>query len=344
MKKGVSIIICCYNSSELLEQSLLHICNMKVPSDIDWEVVVVDNNSVDNTSEAAGKYLKEYKCPVPYKILYQPVPGLSSARKMGFDKSEYEYLIFCDDDNWLSNNYLEISFREMEANNKIGALGGESEAISDVEFPVWFKEYERNYSVGKQAEKGGEITWNQNGLWGAGMVLRKSALNELFSKGYKSLLSDRKGNELSSGGDIELCYALRLAGWEIWYEPKLRLKHFITKEKLNWNYLRKLNRGFGAQKVDFDAYLKVFDPEPVTFKENLNQKWQYQSISLLKKIRGYGIKKLLKFKDSCEGDSEILRIEKSIGRLNELLKIRGQYANRLKSVKHANWRKIFFTP
>jgi len=155
------------------------------------------------------------------------------------------------------------------------------------------------------------------------------------------MLSDRKGNQLSSGGDIELCFALRLAGWEIWYDPQLKLRHYIGRNKLSWEYLRKLSRGFGAQKVDFDAYLKVFDPEPTSFNQSLKQKWHYQSIKLLKKLRGYGIKKLLTFRNTCEGDSEILRIEKSIGRLNELLKIRSKYTRRMKSVRNASWRKIF---
>lgn len=317
---------------------------MKVSPEIKWEVILVDNNSKDDTAVIAEKLLKEFNCPVPYRILFQPVPGLSSARKMGFDNSSYEYLIFCDDDNWLDENYAELSFKIMEGNQRIGALGGENVAVTDGKFPEWFIEFEKSYSVGSQAEKPGDITWKEGGLWGAGLVVRKSALMELFSKGYRSMLSDRKGNELTSGGDIELCFALRLAGWLIWYEPELKLTHFISNEKLNWNYLRKLNRGFGAQKVDFDAYLKAFDPEPTSFNQSLKRKWHYQSIMLLKKLRGYGLKKLIKFRNLCEGDSEILRIEKSIGRLYELLRIRNQYSMRIQSVKNASWRKIFLNP
>jgi len=336
MNNGVSIIICCYNSSKLLPETIKYICSQKISENIKWEVIVIDNNSFDNTSRIAEKLLNEYKCPAIYKIFSQPDQGLSFARKMGLDNSQYEYILFCDDDNWLDERYIETGFLLLESNKDIGALGGHSEAVIEGDFPEWFLNNKQNYSIGKQSAESGDITWSEGVLWGAGMFVRTSALRELYSDGFKSLLTDRKGNELSSGGDSELCYALRLAGWKIWYDERLLLKHFITKERLNWNYLRKLNRGFGAQKVDFDPYLKI-DEKPTGFK----QKWQYQVIKLIGKLRGYGLKKLLKFNKTIEGDAEILRIEKSLGRLRELFKIRGEYNKRIISVRNAKWRKVF---
>ncbi len=339
MNIGVSIIICCYNSSKLLPQTLKHICNQKISENIKWEVLIIDNNSIDNTSIIAEKLLNEYKCPTFYKIFSQPVQGLSSARKMGLDNSQYEYILFCDDDNWLDESYIETGFRVLEGDKDIGALGGQSVAVIKGDCPEWFLNNKQNYSIGKQAVESGDITWSTGVLWGAGMFVRTSALRDLYSDGFKSLLTDRKGDELSSGGDSELCYALRLAGWKIWYDENLILKHFLTNERLDWSYLRRLNRGFGAQKVDFDPYLKVFDSEPINFK----QKWHYQAIKLIGKLRGYGLKKLLRFNKTLEGDPEILRIEKSLGRLRELFKIRGEYNKRINSIRNAKWRKVFFS-
>lgn len=341
MNKGVSIVICCYNSAKILPETLKYVCNLNVSEEILWEVIIIDNASDDNTSEAAKSLLNEYKCPVPFKIIYQPVQGLSSARKMGLENSKYEYILFCDDDNWLNENYLETGFSLMESNSEIGVLGGYSEAVTETKIPEWFYEFRQNYSIGNQSEITGDITWITGVLWGAGMIVRKQALKELFSKGFKSLLTDRKKNQLSSGGDSEFCYALRLAGWKIWYDPKLKLKHYISQERLAWKYLRKLNRGFGAQKVDFDPYLKVFEEGLNDNKNSKKQNWQTEALMLIKKLRGYGFRKLIKFNSSPEGDSDILRIEKSLGRLQKLLKIRGKYDERIKLVKNASWRKVF---
>jgi len=337
MNKGVSIVICCYNSSKLLPETIRHISLLKIPAGISCEIIVVDNNSNDNTSETAEELLKKYiSGNVTYKILIQPVQGLSAARKMGFENSAYEYIIFCDDDNWLNTDYLEILINTMRKSEKIGAVGGESTAVSDELFPKWFQEFSQSYSAGKQSESDGVIAGIQSALWGAGMAVRRSALSELYSKGFRSILSDRKKNVLSSGGDIELCYALRLAGWEIWYESSLKIRHFIPGHRLKWEYLRKLSRGFGAQKVNLDPYLIATD----SGSDKTGQKWQYQVYRLMNKLRGYGFKKLLKFKNYPEGDSDILRIEKTLGRLTELLKIRGKYDERIKSVREAAWRAI----
>ena len=54
---------------------------------------------------------------------------------MGIDNAKYEYIIFCDDDNWLNPDYVEISFKKMEQHELAGAMGGDSEAVSDVNIP-----------------------------------------------------------------------------------------------------------------------------------------------------------------------------------------------------------------
>ncbi len=337
MNKGVSIVICCYNSSKLLPETIRHISLLKIPAGISCEIIVVDNNSNDNTSETAEELLKKYISGiVNYKILFQPVQGLSAARKMGFENSAYEYILFCDDDNWLNDDYIEILINTMKKNEKIGAVGGESTAVSDELFPMWFQEFSQSYSAGKQFKSDGVIAGIQSALWGAGMAVRRSALSELYSKGFRSILSDRKKNVLSSGGDIELCYALKLAGWEIWYESSLKIRHFIPGHRLKWEYLRKLSRGFGAQKVNLDPYLIASD----CGSDKTGQKWQNQVFRLMNKLRGYGFKKLSKFSNYPEGDPDILRIEKTLGRLTELMKIRGKYDERIKSVREAAWREI----
>ncbi|MGE9296159.1 MAG: hypothetical protein ACQKBV_07740, partial [Puniceicoccales bacterium] len=56
------------------------------------------------------------------------------------------------------------------------------------------------------------------------------------------------------GGDFELCYALILSGWKLWYDPRLHIRHFMPSARLTWENLEKLNYGFGQQSVVFDAY------------------------------------------------------------------------------------------
>ncbi len=324
MTKGVSIVICCYNSAKLLPETLGNLLSLSVPQEIPYELLIIDNNSSDNTAEIAGKFFRDHSAIMSFRILNQPVQGLSYARKAGIENAKYDYIIFCDDDNHLNPDYVEISFKKMEENKKAGAMGGVSEAISNVPFPEWFEKFQRNYSAGKQSEIPGDITSDLNGLWGAGMVVRKSAIEELYKKGYNSILTDRTKRTLSSGGDIELCYALRLAGWKIFYEPSLKLRHFIPASRLSWNYLRKLNRGFGAQKVGLDPYVMAFGSASENLNAGRSDTWLSQAFRLFKKIRKHGIRKLMNINNSEEGDPKILSMEKTLGRLKEILKIRGE--------------------
>src|ERR687886_61147 len=88
-----------------------------------------------------------------------------------------------------------------------------------------------------------------------GLIVRTSAWHQLIEAGFKPLLIDRTGAQLTTGGDVELCYALRLAGWCLWYEPSLHLQHFMPAGRMRWQYLRALFRSNGAASIRYIPYL-----------------------------------------------------------------------------------------
>ncbi|MEL7006117.1 MAG: hypothetical protein AAFN93_25830 [Bacteroidota bacterium] len=95
-------------------------------------------------------------------------------------------------------------------------------------------------------------------LWGAGMALRRSVFLEILNLGVKSILTDRSGKDLSSGGDTEICYWLRLAGYRLWYDEHLVFGHLIRKERLTLTYLEKLKNGLKESSLTILAYRTVF--------------------------------------------------------------------------------------
>ncbi|MBK8983922.1 MAG: glycosyltransferase [Ignavibacteria bacterium] len=244
MKKGFSIIVCCYNSSELLRETIRSLCSLIYLKDFSAEIIIIDNASTDNTADIASGLLKEFESPFEFRIEYESKQGLSFARKKGIEVSGYDYILFCDDDNRLDENYLINSFRLMEGKNEIGALGGVSEPVSDIIFPDWFEDFKQSYSAGRQSESNGEIISELHSLWGAGLVLRRTAIEGLYNNGFHSLLSDRTGSSLTSGGDTELCYALRLAGWKIWFDDSLKLKHFLPGKKTYLELFKRAQQRF----------------------------------------------------------------------------------------------------
>jgi len=203
MKPGLSAVVCCYNSEHRLPETLGHLLNQKAAG-FAWEIIVVDNASLDSTSAVAENILAEKLSSEKYKVVQESEPGLSSARKKGYQTAQYDYVLFCDDDNWLAENYFQLAFEILEQNPRIGILGGKGEAVFEKTKPYWFDTYQINFAVGEQADSVSPLSFIETS-YGAGFIVRKKIFELLDTIQFESLLSDRKGNQLMSGGDTELC-------------------------------------------------------------------------------------------------------------------------------------------
>jgi glycosyltransferase involved in cell wall biosynthesis len=266
--KGVSVIVCCYNSSRRLQKTLQHL-SVQLLQNIPWEILIVDNGSTDKTADVAIDIWDDCgkNCSAAFKMIKEPVPGLSNARQAGIAKAQYEYIVFCDDDNWLDARYIQTVYDILISDTSIGVLGGRCEAVSDCPLPSWFKENEQFYAVGPQAERTGDVQ-RRNFVYGAGMAFRKAEYLSFKEAGFQHLLSDRTGENLISGGDVEICYMYRLAGYKIWYDERLFFLHYMPKGRLEKDYLEKLILGAkaGVQLLQvYDPYLKGQKP-PTLFR------------------------------------------------------------------------------
>ncbi len=255
MNKGISIIVCCYNSEARIAQTLIYLAKQNIKG-LFVEIILVDNNSKDETVQIAEKKWLELGAPFPLRVLSEPKQGLSNARFSGALASNYEILVFCDDDNWLSENYLQIGDFVMNKDVKIGALGGFGEAEAEIVLPDWFEEYKGGYAIGDSKTPTGKLNEN-NYLTGAGMILRRSLFLKAFDN-LPSLLLDRVGNQLSSGGDTEICLRFKLMGFELFYTKELVFKHFIPSERLSESYRNSLFEGFKQHKEVVEFYHKLY--------------------------------------------------------------------------------------
>lgn len=274
MKIGVSVIICCYNSAARLPETLKYISLQQ--SNIPWELIVVNNNSTDATSQIAINEWERIGVTIPFKVVDELTPGLAAARNKGITTSQYEYLIYCDDDNWLSPNYVKDVYELFEKDSSIGIVGGNGSPIIDVEPPFWFEKFIHGYAAYPQSDKSQFVS----GVYGAGMAIRKQCFNAIRERKSESLLIGRKGNKLSAGEDSELCYQVGIVGYKIWYDQRLTFKHFIPKGRLEWEYLKKLHVGFSKSSIVLDLYKKVIKGEKVSHFFWIKQAFYFLGIYL----------------------------------------------------------------
>jgi glycosyltransferase involved in cell wall biosynthesis len=284
MNKGISIVICTYNGSQLLPETLRHIAQQQVPSRIAWEVIIVDNASTDNSAKVAANFWATLDCTAPLTVVHQPIPGLNYAREMGFETASFDYILMCDDDNWLESDYLTTALDIMEKNPTIGMLGGNGKLAYETTPPDWAIKYPIHAS-GPQVPRNGNAVLHA--VYGAGSVMRKSAYERIREAGFKFLLTDRLGSQLSSGGDFELCHGLAMAGYQIRYDERLVFTHFITSNRVTWSYyVHYLNQDALSFTVlePYGIYLKTKSQSLLVFWTVLLKNFLFFTISFLRTL------------------------------------------------------------
>jgi glycosyltransferase involved in cell wall biosynthesis len=331
---GVSVVICCHNGAERLPATLEHLRSQVVPDHIQWEVLVIDNASTDATAEVAQRCWPE-SAPVPLRVIHEARLGLSNARERGFCEAAHPIVSFVDDDNWVCFDWVTRVSTLMSEHPEVGACVGIVEAIFEIPPPSWSTQHSL-CSRWPSPEYTKDVTETLGVLMGAGLSVRVAAYRDLLTKGFRHLAIDRHGASLSSGGDYEICLALRLGGWRLWVEPRICVQHFIPRSRLQWEYWRALVRGVASSSVALDPYWYALDARNNRVARFVKRKWAWQTAIVLKNLLQNVLlrprKALHRRSDELEGDLDILRIEGYIGRLFGLLSQRNVYSSNIRRV------------
>lgn len=267
LSNGVSVIVCCYNSSARLPQTLRHLAMQELPESLNMEVLLVDNASTDQTAAVARQLWAEYSPRFPLRVVDQPTPGQNHARRKGTEEALYELIIFCDDDNWLNNQYVQSAVNTMHTDERIGAAGGQNVPVTDApSYPDWFAEYSDKYALGVPAATSGDISF-RGFVLGAGMVTRRSLFLDMYDHRYPTLLKGRNGTDLSTGDDFEYCKRLLLRGYSLYYDERMILKHYIPAERLTIPYRERLMAGI----LEAGKVINVYDDAIKIFRRNRNK-------------------------------------------------------------------------
>ncbi|MCU0417182.1 MAG: glycosyltransferase [Cytophagaceae bacterium] len=243
MKSGVSVIICCYNSEDRILDTLKYLECQVLNENIGMEVIVVDNNCTDHTVYLVEEFRKNATKAI--RVVKESTPGLSYARNRGVKESTFNYLIFCDDDNWLNPYYVFNAYVYLNMGYSI--VGGEGKATFSITPPDWFKNNEKAYACGKQQ--------SNKPVYGAGLCIKKTFIEQLQQMGWSNVISDRVKDKLISGGDTELCYMALLLKHKIFVpENGLEFFHAIPKNRLSKNYIESFHYWNGYSSFILSSY------------------------------------------------------------------------------------------
>ena len=248
----VSVVICTYNGSTRIQSTLQALS--RCAADFPVEIVIVDNNSNDGTADVAQQVWAACNNQrFDFRVVRETEPGLTFARRAGIRAARGDIVVFCDDDNWLSPDYLKLAV-EIMADPAIGAAGGQSEPEIEGPIPTFIYSHGFGYALGVQGLASGDVTQKRGYLWGAGLTVRRADMMRLYDCPGFPVMTGRTGKKLSAGDDFEICAGLILLGLQLHYDHRLRLRHCIPRERLSPEYLSRLYSGFQEQEAGLRYY------------------------------------------------------------------------------------------
>lgn len=247
MTVDLTVAICTYNGAKRVPAVLERLRQQTNTESCTWEILVIDNNSTDNTAQVVREYQANWDKSYPLKYTFEQQQGLAHARQRAITEAQGKYVGFLDDDNLAAPNWVAAAFAFGEANPQAGAYGSRIYPEYEVSPPANF---ERIAAFLALTDRGSSprIYAPQKKILppGAGLVIRKQVW--LDNVPQQILLQGRVGDSMLAGEDLEALLYIQQAGWEIWYNSEMIVHHQITKNRLEKEYLLKLFRGIGLSR------------------------------------------------------------------------------------------------
>ena len=228
-----SIIVCTYNRATSLAETLGALKQQATRPGRTWEVIVVDNNSSDPTSQVVEQWRVDWP---QLRYEFEEQQGLSHARNRGIASARGEILLFTDDDVLPERDWLEAVLAGM-AEHAADASGGYIAPIWEIPPPPWLTERFHGFLAIRMDDQGPYvITDKDSPPYGANMAFRR----DVFAKvGPFDVNRGRKGAVLASGEDGEMFERVQGSGLTVVWLPDARVHHKVEAFRLKKRYFRR---------------------------------------------------------------------------------------------------------
>jgi glycosyltransferase involved in cell wall biosynthesis len=244
MSLDFTIVIPTYNGAERLPKLLTSLQKQINIEHLPWEIIIIDNNSTDNTANLIKSYQENWNYPYKLKYFIETNQGIAYARAKGIKEAKGKYIGFLDDDNIPDKNWIFAAYNFLENHPQCGAVGGKIHGNFATELPANFDRIKAFLAIYDHGEN--PHLFEPDNLIlpaGAGLVVSKKVWVENVPS--KLNFVGRISKEFVSGDDYESLLYIHKAGWEIWYNPVMQSYHQIPAFRLEKDYLFPLSKGCG---------------------------------------------------------------------------------------------------
>ncbi len=234
-------MICTYNRQDYILEALESLRKQTLSTDR-FEVLVINNNSPDNTEALVKQYISAHPIlSVRYEL--ETRQGASFARNTGAALSRSPLLVFMDDDAIAEPDYLQNILSFYQQHPEVSGLGGRIIPRYIPEEPKWMSYYVSSlvgnfdYSPEVEEFRPGKYPLESN------MVIRKSDFN--LVGGFNTDLPGVKGTLRIGGEGKDFFLKLQKAGKRIYYDPSIIVHHVVEVKKLTPEYMYRVASGIG---------------------------------------------------------------------------------------------------
>jgi glucosyl-dolichyl phosphate glucuronosyltransferase len=228
----VTVVLCTYNRCQSLAEALESVALSRFPRVVSLEILVVDNNSSDQTHEVVESVCRRY--PGRFRYIFEPRQGKSYALNTGIREASGEVLAFTDDDVVVEPTWLANLTEPLLQGDWIGS-GGQIVPQHKFSPPRWLP-VDGSYSMrGMLAlfDLGKEARELDRAPFGANMAFRKAAFEKYG--GFRTDMGPCPGSEIRNE-DTEFGRRLMLAGERLRYEPSAVVYHPVPENRLIKQY------------------------------------------------------------------------------------------------------------
>jgi len=237
----ISVIICSLNPrSDYLRRVLDSLQSQTLPVS-QWELLLVDNGSEHPLEDSWNLSWHPH-----HRHVRETEPGLTAARLRAIKEATGDLLVFVDDDNILSPDYLATALEIRRSYPYVNVFGaGTLEPEFEVEPPA----ERRPYCTLLGLRTAARPLWTNNPKdspcipWGAGLCVARQtahAYEQLLSRVRIAHLLDRRGTRLFCGGDDLFSWVTARAGCGFGIFPSLRITHLVRASRVSEPYLLRL--------------------------------------------------------------------------------------------------------
>ncbi|UTX50955.1 glycosyltransferase family 2 protein [Chryseobacterium sp. MA9] len=278
MNMELSVIIVNYNVGQLLKSCLLSL--QKYIQEIDYEVIVIDNASTDNSWR---DLIPEF--PNVHFIASETNGGFSKANNQAIQTAKGEYILLLNPDTELEGFYMKELLDFADAQPSFGCLGvrmhdseGNFLPESKRSVPDMFNSFEKLFTNFK---KNNSKSYYRNDIE-ENAVAEVEVMTGAFLLAKKDVYEKIGGLDeayFMYGEDIDLCYTFLRNGYKNFYYGKVSILHHKGESTIkNEVYL---NRFYGAMQIFIDKYYKESKPVQYSFlKAGLKLRHKIEKIKL----------------------------------------------------------------